>query len=129
MNANIRNGRKIAMIAMVFMTAAASAQVNPPPVFEAQICDPCVPASVRQKVMAAAPMPAQTLPEAVTQRLKARFDAADVNRTGTLTRAQAEAGGFGFIALNFEAMDRQGRGVVSFDDIRTFLRARGAKLD
>jgi hypothetical protein len=87
-----------------------------------------VPASVRQKALAAAPLPAQTLPEAVTQRLKARFDAADVNRTGMLTRAQAEAGGFGFIALNFDAMDRRKVGAVTFEDVAVFLKSRGAKL-
>lgn len=129
MNANICKLRKIVTTAMMLMSAAVSAQVSPPPVFEAQNCDPCVPASVRQKALASAPMPAQTLPEAVTQRLKARFDAADVNRTGTLTRTQAEAGGFGLVTLHFDAIDRKGRGAVSFDDIRTFLRARGAKLE
>ncbi|MDX2217423.1 MAG: hypothetical protein SF172_00165 [Burkholderiales bacterium] len=129
MNANGCKLRMILMTTMVAMTAAASAQVSPPPVFEAQNCDPCVPASVRQKALAAAPLPAQTLPEAVTQRLKARFDAADVNRSGTLTRAQAEAGGFGFIALNFEAMDRRKAGAVTFEDLTLFLSSRGAKLN
>lgn len=129
MNANIRKLIRILTGATVFVCAAASAQVALPPVFEAQNCDPCVPASVRQKAIAAAPLPAQTLPEAVTQRLKARFDAADVNRTGTLTRAQAEAGGFGFIALNFDAMDRRKVGAVTFDDVAMFLRSRGAKLE
>lgn len=119
----------IVTTSLVLLTGAASAQVSAPPVFEAQNCDPCVPPSVRQKALAAASLPAQTLPEAVTQRLKARFDAADVNRSGTLTRAQAEAGGFGFIALNFDAMDRRKVGAVTFEDVALFLKARGAKLE
>ncbi|MBL8518957.1 MAG: EF-hand domain-containing protein [Betaproteobacteria bacterium] len=114
---------------MLCFTTGATAQVTPPPVFETQPCDPCVPESVRQKAMAATPLPTQSVAEAVTRRLKARFDAADANRTGALTRAQAEAGGFGFIAQNFEAIDRKRAGAVTFEDVKGFLLARGAKLD
>lgn len=129
MNANIRSATCALAWLLSALAVNVHAQTSPPPVFEAQNCDPCVPASVRQKVLAASPLPAQSLPEAVTQRLKARFDAADVNRTGTLTRAQAEAGGFGFIALHFDAMDRQSRGRVSFEDLKHFLSNRGARLE
>jgi hypothetical protein len=126
MNANIRPA--LAALFLMSLIAGVHAQTVTPPVFETQICDPCVPEGVRQKAMAASPQPSQPLAEAVTQRLKARFDAADVNRAGTLTRAQAEAGGFGFIALNFDAMDRRKSGAVTFEDVKVFLERRGAKL-
>jgi hypothetical protein len=113
--------------ALTAFNTIAHAEMNPTPVVEARICDPCVPASVRQKAMAAVPLPAQTLQEAVAQRLKARFDAADLNGSGMLTRAQAEAGGFGFIALNFDAIDSGKKGVVTFRDVQLFLATRRTK--
>lgn len=129
MRANIRKFQFVLGASMVATAVSAYSQTAAQPIFESQNCDPCVPAAVRQKAMAAAPLAAQSLPEAVTQRLKARFDLADVNRAGALTRSQAEAGGFGFIAQNFDAIDRRKAGAVTFDDVKSFLVARGAKLD
>ena len=62
------------------------------------------------------------------RHLRASFDAADTAHRGTLTRAQAQAGGFGFIAQHFDAIDARHAGAVSFDDLKRYLRAQGANL-
>ncbi|HEY9025919.1 MAG TPA: EF-hand domain-containing protein [Burkholderiaceae bacterium] len=58
--------------------------------------------------------------------LRASFDAADTAHRGTLSRAEAQAGGFGWIAQHFEAIDTRGTGRVSFDDVRRYLKSRDA---
>jgi hypothetical protein len=63
----------------------------------------------------------------VEQRLRAPFDAAA--RDGTLTREQARTAGLGHIATNFDAIDREGRGAIRFEDYKRFLKERGAALD
>jgi len=58
--------------------------------------------------------------------LRASFDAADTAHRGTLSRAQAQAGGFGWIANHFDAIDTRHAGCVSFDDVRSYLKLRNA---
>ena len=58
--------------------------------------------------------------------LRTSFDAADTAHRGTLTRAQAQAGGFGWIANHFDAIDAQRAGRVSFDDVKRYLAATRA---
>ena len=64
----------------------------------------------------------------VERKLRESFDAADVARTGALTREQARAAGLGVVANNFERIDRAGKGTVTFEDVKRYLRARGARL-
>ena len=59
------------------------------------------------------------------QHLRDSFDAADTAHRGTLSRAEAQAGGFGWIANHFDAIDTQHAGRVSFDDVRRYLKSRG----
>jgi len=59
-------------------------------------------------------------------RLRERFDAADTAHRGKLTRAEAQAGGFGWINTHFEDIDRAHAGEVSFDDVKRYLQARRA---
>jgi hypothetical protein len=56
--------------------------------------------------------------------LRARFDAADLARSGTLTREQARASGLGYIADNFDAIDVAGAGAIRFDDVKRYLQNR-----
>ena len=70
---------------------------------------------------------APTLGMQVEAKLRSSFDAADVARQGTLTRAQAQAGGFGFIAQHFDAIDTRHAGEVTFDDVRRYLQSRNAR--
>jgi hypothetical protein len=76
---------------------------------------------------AAAQSAAPTLNARAESRLRASFDAADRAHAGTLTRAQAQAGGFGYIAQHFDAIDTRHAGVVSFDDLKRYLQAHGAR--
>ena len=57
----------------------------------------------------------------VEQKLRRQFEAADATKSGTLTREQARAAGLGYIAENFEAIDRARAGVVRFEDVRRYL--------
>ena len=58
--------------------------------------------------------------------LRASFDAADVAHRGTLSRDEAQAGGFGWIANHFDAIDTQHAGRVSFDDVKRYLDSRNS---
>lgn len=69
------------------------------------------------------------LREQVERKLRQTFDAADIDRSSTLTRAQANAAGLGYITRHFDEIDRQKAGAVRFDDVKRFLRERGAQLD
>jgi hypothetical protein len=63
-----------------------------------------------------------TLAADAERHLRASFDAADTAHRGTLTRAEAQAGGFGWIAQHFDAIDTRHAGRVSFDDVRRYLK-------
>ena len=65
-----------------------------------------------------------TLDSEAEAHLRASFDAADVAHRGTLSRDEAQAGGFGWIANHFEAIDTRHAGRVSFDDVRRYLGSR-----
>lgn len=94
--------------------------------------DPWVPAETR-KAAAAAPAPAETsgvdLQKQVEQKLKSAFAAAVVNTDGTLTAAQAEAAGLGYVARHFSEIDRSKRGAVRFEDVTRFMGERRARLN
>jgi len=67
-----------------------------------------------------------TLDTDAERLLRASFDAADTAHSGTLSRAQAQAGGFGWIANRFDAIDTRRAGRVSFDDVRRYLALQRA---
>lgn len=67
-----------------------------------------------------------TLDAEAEAHLRASFDAADTAHRGTLSRAEAQAGGFGWIAKHFDAIDTAHAGRVSFDDVRRYLKLRDA---
>jgi hypothetical protein len=115
------------VMAGVASVYAATAQ-SPPATIETSIRDPWVPPELRTPAPAPAPQGA-ALRAQVERKLKAGFDAADVNRSGAVTRDQARAAGLGYIVKHFDDIDRQRAGAVSFDDVKRFLRARGAQLD
>ena len=63
--------------------------------------------------------------DADSQRLlRASFDAADRAHRGTLTREEAQAGGFGWITNHFDAIDTAHAGRVSFDDVSRYYKSR-----
>ena len=66
-----------------------------------------------------------TLDSDAERLLRASFDAADTAHRGTLTREEAQAGGFGWITNHFDAIDTQRAGRVSFDDVKRYYKSRG----
>jgi hypothetical protein len=95
---------------------------------EQPLRDPWVPPAAR-KASTAPPTDGAALRAQVERKLKQAFDAADVNRTGSLTRQQASAAGLGLVAKHFDEIDRQKSGAVRFDDVKRYLVEHGAKLD
>jgi hypothetical protein len=106
------------------LLAAAAAQAGP-------FLDPGRPPEAAQQAAQAESRtrPASlgpTLDSEAMAHLRASFDAADVAHRGTLSREEARAGGFGWIANHFDAIDTRRAGRVSFDDVRRYLGSRGA---
>jgi len=127
--------RKLVLAGVVLTLALAAelparaATAQPPPAtIETPLRDPWVPPELRKPAVAPAPQGA-ALRAQVERKLKAGFDAADVDRSGILTREQARSAGLGYIVRHFDDIDRQRAGAVSFDDVKRFLRGRGAQLD
>jgi hypothetical protein len=121
-----------AVLAVVVLGAAAPARAataqSPPATIETTIRDPWVPPELRTPPRSPASQGA-ALRAQVERKLKAGFDRADVGRSGTVTRDQARAAGLGYLVKHFDDIDRQRAGAVSFDDVKRFLRGRGAQLD
>ena len=58
------------------------------------------------------------------QKLKKRFEDADLDHSGTLTRDEARQAGLGFVDKNFDHIDTAQRGAVSFDDLKAWIIQR-----
>jgi hypothetical protein len=111
--------------ALVLAVAGAASAAEP--AIQGPLCDPCVPPALRNVPPAPATEGA-ALQAQVERKLRASFEAADVQRTGALTRVQAEAAGLGVVAKNFDRIDTAKTGRVTFEDLKRYLRARGAKF-
>ncbi len=121
----------VASIVVVSTMLAPPAAVAAEPIAaraEQPMRDPWVPPEARKRSQAA-PTEGAALRAEVERKLRRAFDDADVGRTGSVTRQQADAAGLGFVARHFDEIDRQGRGAVRFDDVRRYLVERGARLD
>ena len=94
-------------------------------VAEVPLLDPWVPPATRSA--ASAPLTrGAALQAQVEAKLRAGFDAADVEHAGSITLAQARAARLGMVANNFERIDTRRQGRVSFEDVKRYLRGRGA---
>jgi hypothetical protein len=96
---------------------------------EVPMRDPWVPPAVRAAAAAsasAAETRGAALHAQVEKKLREGFDAADTQHTGSITREQAKAAGLGMIAGQFDQIDTAKTGRVSFDDVKRFLKKRGA---
>src|SRR5262249_54028945 len=102
------------LLGALLAAAATSADAQ---TMETPMLDPWVPPAVRK---AAPRPPAQgaDLKAQVERKLRASFDAADVARAGSLTRAEAQAAGVGFVAKRFERVAAGGKGRVTFDGLK-----------
>ncbi len=82
---------------------------------------------------APSPTPAASgdaLQKQALQKLRKRFEEADLDASGKLTEEEARRAGLGFISGNFAAIDAAGKGAVSFDDVSRYLTqtARAQRL-
>lgn len=71
-----------------------------------------------------APASGADLKDQALAKLRQRFDEADADRSGSLTRQEAAAAGLGYVEANFEDIDRARKGAVTFAEVREFLRQR-----
>ena len=117
-------GARIVFIAALAVFAASAFAADAPT--PAPLRDPYVPPASR----ASAPMPetrGEALRSQVERKLRADFDAADIERKGSITRDQARAARLAVVHDNFDAIDGARKGRVTFEDYKRFLRARGAR--
>lgn len=122
--------RLIAIASIGIASFALAAVAAEPMAVGAQqpLRDPWVPPGARNPSKAP-PLEGAALRAEVERKLRQAFDAADVNRSGSLTRQQANAAGLGFVARHFDEIDRRKSGAVRFDDVKRYLVERGAQLD
>jgi hypothetical protein len=121
------NKHGLGLFAMLMLAGSASAGEGKA---EAPMRDPWVPPAVRAAAAASASTAGETrgaaLHAQVEKKLRDGFDAADTQHAGSITRQQAQAAGLGMIAGNFEQIDTAKTGRVSFEDVKRFLKKRGA---
>jgi hypothetical protein len=89
--------------------------------------DPWVPPSVRAQPHTGHETRGEALRGQVERKLRESFDGADTEGRGSITREQALAAHLGIVADNFDAIDQARTGRVTFEDLKRFLRGRGAK--
>lgn len=114
------NGRSLCMI-VAGLLAAAPAVAQPDPAV--QRADPWLPPHARVRDGRVSPEGA-ALQALAVEKLRRRFEAADAPGYGTLSRAQAERTGLGFIAVHFDRIDAAKSGHVSFEELRRYLAER-----
>jgi hypothetical protein len=114
--------RTIATIVCALVPLAAFAADG---IAEVPMRDPWVPPAARQA--ASAPLTrGAALHAQVEAKLKKEFNAADVERRGSITLEQARAAKLGIVADHFHRIDVRRSGRVSFEDLKRYLRGRGA---
>lgn len=80
--------------------------------------DAMVPPALRVRP-AEPPATGKALRAQALAKLEAQFKKADADGDGQLSVEESK--GFGFVARNFDAIDVERRGVVTFEDLLTFL--------
>lgn len=144
MRGNIMKIAYLAMLVAISATTHAGAQVGQPPPAEITSAAPAaaalpsarsavatpysdayVPRAMRQPVRDITPGPGPVLLRLQpTQKLKQRFDNADADSSGTLSREEARQAGFTVVEKNFDSIDTRQRGHVTFDDLDAYLLQR-----
>jgi hypothetical protein len=118
----------IAMLAILLSAASAGAQAPQPETAPALMAVPARPDPYDQRTLRRPPRDASSGPVLLRyqamQKLKKRFEDADVDHSGSLTRDEARKAGLGFVDKNFDHIDSTQRGAVSFDDINAYLLQR-----
>ncbi|MYM23049.1 EF-hand domain-containing protein [Duganella sp. FT135W] len=99
--------------------AAPAAAVRSTPAYP----DPYVPPAMRKPMRDYSSGPTLLRYQAM-QKLKKRFDEADQDGNGMLTRDEARKAGLGFVEKNFDHIDTGQKGSISFDDLKSYLIQR-----
>ncbi|WP_432380999.1 EF-hand domain-containing protein [Duganella sp. P38] len=94
-----------------------------PAVRGAPVYEPYIPPALR-KPLRDAGSSAVLLRYQPMQKLRKRFDAADFDGNGMLSRDEARKAGLTVVDKNFDHIDTSQRGNVSFDDLQTYLMQR-----
>ncbi|MFS2138224.1 EF-hand domain-containing protein [Duganella sp. Dugasp56] len=84
--------------------------------------DPYIPPGMRKPPRDGAAGP--VLQFHAMQKLKRRFEEADLNGDGYLSRDEAHKAGLGFVEKNFDHIDSAQRGSVNFEDLKAFIIQR-----
>lgn len=58
------------------------------------------------------------------QKLKLRFEQADLDASGSLTQEEARKAGLGFVVQHFAEIDQAQRGAISFEQLKAYLVER-----
>ncbi len=103
-----------AMLVLCTLMTAQSTWANPGP-------GPALPPALRTP-SAQPPASGQALRNEAMQKLKQRFDEADLDASGSLTRNEAQRAGLGYVVASFDEIDSARRGKVSFDDVKKFMQ-------
>jgi transposase len=107
-----------AALLLVAWQAQAQTQTQTAPATTGQ---PAVTAPAAPSTATPAPKPASH-----HRTLQQRFDAANTTHDGHLTKDQATAANWPFVANNFAAIDKDKKGYVTVKDIRAYAKARRA---
>lgn len=116
MNMTKRTLGSVAALMLLSLNACAQAPANHP--------GPYLPPALRSPAPHT-PASGQALRNEAMQKLQRRFEEADLDASGSVTREEAKRAGLGFVDVNFDQIDSAGRGKVSFDDVRRFMAQRG----
>jgi hypothetical protein len=113
------------LVAMAHAGAQTPGQDQPGPSMtrNTPAYEPYIPPALRKPLRDASPGPV-LLRYQPMQKLKQRFDAADLDGSGTLSREEARRAGLTVVDQNFDHIDTAQRGNVSFDDLKTYLIQR-----
>lgn len=108
------------MLASANPAAAQTPAQDSTPAAPAAHPDPYVPPAQRQPA-AGAPASGAALRGQAMQKLKERFDRADLDGNDQLTLDEARKAGLGMVVKNFDQIDRAHSGHISFDDVQAYL--------
>lgn len=78
----------------------------------------------KRKPSSEPPASGEALRAQAMQKLKQRFEEADLDASGSLSKEEARKAGLGYVVKHFDRIDINHRGLVSFDDLKAFLQQR-----
>jgi hypothetical protein len=70
------------------------------------------------------PASGQALRNEAMQKLKRRFEEADLDASGSLTRDEAQKAGLGYVVASFDDIDTAKKGRVNFADVKKYMQQR-----